>query len=728
MTKPSPSKVKATSGIAWKGVERFDEGALRKIIANLPQVLGKKEDDLAVRNMQWQLMRYLKGSVNGTREVEYVFAAGVPDGVGRIFPKYGVGMSIVKGVIRDSCCKDMIEMDIVNAHPTLLVQYAEKHGLPANLLQGYVERRDEYLGDLMRTFRCDRKAAKDTMLKYLNSKRAVNSGPAWLAPLALQLQDLQDAVTALNPTIREVKLHKWYNMQGSVMNLVLCTIERECIFSCKKFLKAAGVEVMMSQHDGCGCANDPQRPFTPEFLEELSLHVAQETGYTLKFAIKPMDKAIDVAALPKTELPLFLNPVHAVSKPTPLGLAGLSEAPEDPEFRVQAFPTTHPHVVVWARMGGGKTFRAREYAKSLGVESALFVTPRQVFSYSIQDGFLPVFPDLRHYKDTEGDPYQAPYLVVQLESLFKVKPEGYDLVILDECESVLSQMKSDTNTEFEQVYAMFEHILRSAKYSLWMDAFLSDRTLTTLKLLLPPKDICVVHNTYVDRVRRAVMLEVPPPPKRKKGEKPKKKKLSPRKKVLLKCFLDLARQNKRVVCMVGSVSFAQQLKEALKEAHPDQRVLVITRNASDKIKKANVEELWVKYDHIIYTSTVTVGTSFDPEIPHFHCALAYFSANSIRPRDMLQGLQRVRKLIDNVLYYVVSNSYCGHDRHPQFDLPEIREHLEKRTKHEEAHSKIAHHYPEWIKNLMARNQLEDNTSAYHHGELVHTLLEDAGYI
>lgn len=289
-------------------------------------------------------------------------------------------------------------------------------------------------------------------------------------------------------------------------------------------------------------------------------------------------------------------------------------------------------------------------------------------------------------------------------------------------------MKSDTNTEFEQVYAMFEHILRSAKYSLWMDAFLSDRTLTTLKLLLPPKDICVVHNTYVDRVRRAVMLEVPPPPKRKKGEKPKKKKLSPRKKVLLKCFLDLARQNKRVVCMVGSVSFAQQLKEALKEAHPDQRVLVITRNASDKIKKANVEELWVKYDHIIYTSTVTVGTSFDPEIPHFHCALAYFSANSIRPRDMLQGLQRVRKLIDNVLYYVVSNSYCGHDRHPQFDLPEIREHLEKRTKHEEAHSKIAHHYPEWIKNLMARNQLEDNTSAYHHGELVHTLLEDAGYI
>lgn len=198
--------------------------------------------------------------------------------------------------------------------------------------------------------------------------------------------------------------------------------------------------------------------------------------------------------------------------------------------------------------------------------------------------------------------------------------------------------------------------------------------------------------------------------------------------MLLKCFLDLARQNKRVVCMVGSVSFAQQLKEALKEAHPDQRVLVITRNASDKIKKANVEELWVKYDHIIYTSTVTVGTSFDPEIPHFHCALAYFSANSIRPRDMLQGLQRVRKLIDNVLYYVVSNSYCGHDRHPQFDLLEIREHLEKRTKHEEAHSKIAHHYPEWIKNLMARNQLEDNTSAYHHGELVHTLLEDAGYI
>ncbi len=76
--------------------------------------------------------------------------------------------------------------------------------------------------------------------------------------------------------------------------------------------------------------------------------------------------------------------------------------------------------------------------------------------------------------------------------------------------------------------------------------------------------------------------------------------------------------NKRLVVPMASNSKAKDLYSKLKQDFPNKNILLIHKETSDgdKLQKLlKVNEIWVNYDIVIYTPTVCMGVSFEPE--HF---------------------------------------------------------------------------------------------------------------
>lgn len=95
------------------------------------------------------------------------------------------------------------------------------------------------------------------------------------------------------------------------------------------------------------------------------------------------------------------------------------------------------HLLIRGSMGSGKTHQLREAIRDLKPASVLIVTPRQLFARSMLGTLREVLPDLQIYKDLpHEDRSRHDYIVCQLESLWSLR-RRYDMVVLDESESIL---------------------------------------------------------------------------------------------------------------------------------------------------------------------------------------------------------------------------------------------------------------------------------------------------
>ena len=127
--------------------------------------------------------------------------------------------------------------------------------------------------------------------------------------------------------------------------------------------------------------------------------------------------------------------------------------------------------------------------------------------------------------------------------------------------------------------------------------------------------------------------------------------------LLIKFVID----NKKIVVPMASNSKAKDLYSKLKKDFPEKNILLIHKETSedDKLKKLlKVNEIWVNYDVVIYTPTVCMGVSFEPE--HFDNIFGYGCHNSLGSQEFCQMMHRVRTPKDK-------NIYISFDRYKYYD-------------------------------------------------------------
>ena len=84
-----------------------------------------------------------------------------------------MGLQSISKKMRHAICKDlMYDIDMVNAHPTLLLYYCNKNGIECEQLKKYVNNREEMLRDLLQCLEVDRDGAKKDLLAIINGRKS----------------------------------------------------------------------------------------------------------------------------------------------------------------------------------------------------------------------------------------------------------------------------------------------------------------------------------------------------------------------------------------------------------------------------------------------------------------------------------------------------------------------------------------------------------------------------
>ena len=284
-----------------------DLDALRKLIhyyKDLP-LTDKQRKPIQIGDKSFELLSLLKKYEKEYNPkfcgmpISYGHSKNNPDFPGRQFAR-GPSLQGMRRCIRHTLSKAKYhDYDMVNCHPTIFVQYCKKKGWDTSPFDSYLEKRDEYLKELMESNGLDRDDAKAVVLSILNGGtrdyNALDVKPVWLKVYKASVEEIQTKI--LNDPenkklVDHVKTYKKRNVGGAAMNLLLCRIENKILMEAIKYLV---VKFPSLAFDGFQCIDT----FTQDKLDEMSQAVFELLDYKMKWTEKQMDEAIDLSSFPE---------------------------------------------------------------------------------------------------------------------------------------------------------------------------------------------------------------------------------------------------------------------------------------------------------------------------------------------------------------------------------------------------------------------------------------------
>ena len=293
-----------------------------------------------------------------------------------------------------------------------------------------------------------------------------------------------------------------------------------------------------------------------------------------------------------------------------------------------------PTLAIKAGMGLGKTKALDRFLKKhfplsqIDPQIIRFITFRQTFGNAINL----LFPDFTLYSNIKGGitTYQHPRVIIQTESVHNLIMDEpaipIDLLILDECESTLAQFNSGLSKHPQVAFAMFQWMIKTAKYVICMDANLSNRTYNTLIRMRSNYPISFHCNNYKTDINKTYYISCE------------------KNKWLIKLFENIE-LNLNIVIPINSIEEAKAIKTSICERYPHKNVLIYNSETAPSYKKlhfGDVSTYWKDADILIYTPTCSAGVSF--ELKHYDILFGYFTHLSCDVETCRQMLGRVRDI------------------------------------------------------------------------------------
>jgi hypothetical protein len=239
-----------------------------------------------------------KGSIDGILKVEYRLPKnGVGKlGFGRCYGTKG-SMETLERECRGTMCQEFYtDIDIVNCHPVLLCQFAQrKYQVEMPEVEKYCDNRSEYLSKIHES----KEEAKKAVLKVFYN--GANDYPI-LAPMSVEIRNfikkhlMNDAAYAeLLTYVRKQDS----NTYGSFLSHILQTEERRVMLSMRESFIKQGFSVDVLAYDGVMLRKNA-REITSENLRNAENEILQQTHYSIKLLIKPFE-SFDISVDQKEE-------------------------------------------------------------------------------------------------------------------------------------------------------------------------------------------------------------------------------------------------------------------------------------------------------------------------------------------------------------------------------------------------------------------------------------------
>jgi len=298
-----------------------------------------------------------------------------------------------------------------------------------------------------------------------------------------------------------------------------------------------------------------------------------------------------------------------------------------------------PTSAVKAIMGTGKSVEMRRQIHEkmkAGVKSILILSARIALSNETNNmlkssGFV-LYTDWKNenYKRQKAkkEPLPPPpLLIMQVSpSLALIGKAEYEFVIADESEALLSMLSPSKKiypmrSVYLDVVKTFERVVRSAKWVVAMDAFLTDRTMNVLRALRPQTKPLLVINptkphqyTYEEYHKDQFVMKL-------RSE---------------------TMAGKRFAAVWGTKPMAnafhewldeRKVKNQLYHADTDQKVATL--------HTADVNTHWAPLQCVGYTSKISVGTNYTAD-PSFDFVAVHTYQGAAPARDAAQASRRAR--------------------------------------------------------------------------------------
>jgi hypothetical protein len=296
--------------------------------------------------------------------------------------------------------------------------------------------------------------------------------------------------------------------------------------------------------------------------------------------------------------------------------------------------------------GSGKSEQLSVLIKKYKPEKILCITFRKTLSNELKKRL----PDFVNYQDilnanvkTIGDEHKR--VIIQAESLHKLRWSNCDLLILDEIVSLekqflsLTTMKNKTRANFTR----YQSLIRESRNVICMDADINRNTINHI-LAIRKKEYKLRINEYRNTTKKITFIC---------GKQNGKQEH-----LYQQIIDDLKNDKKIVIASNRNCDFNKALYEVLLK-ETNKKILLIT---SATIKNEDIQKILLnveddeigfgKYDCVIYSPTIQAGVSFNK--PHFDKFYGIFSShmhvNSIR-----QMIDRVRQFKDDEFIYFLTN-------------------------------------------------------------------------
>lgn len=294
--------------------------------------------------------------------------------------------------------------------------------------------------------------------------------------------------------------------------------------------------------------------------------------------------------------------------------------------------------VIKSRYGSGKTKYIEDVITDLySKKRIIFLVMRQSLSRNICSRFENF--GFKNYLNTDNKlSHKDDKIIISLNSLmkitynkdFKLKIKPYDLVICDEFCSLLTQFDHDAIKDVEKVHDVFMSIINLSTQTYFLDGDISNREISYLQQYYDYTDKPVFNVNRGAKYYIDVVYD-------EKG--------------YLECITEDLKKNKKVCLVSTSSNFTEQVYDMFNKKY---KVLIVNASTDGSIKKQldDVETLFMKYDLVIYSPTISVGVDFNKK--YFDKIYGYVCGGSVCPREYFQMLFRVR-IVNNTNILVLCN-------------------------------------------------------------------------
>jgi hypothetical protein len=282
-----------------------------------------------------------------------------------------------------------------------------------------------------------------------------------------------------------------------------------------------------------------------------------------------------------------------------------------------------------AHMGKGKTSFINTMLNFKACAKILFVSQRKTFTNFICSEFNSF--GIVNYQDIKNGNYNVDRLCIQVESLHKIDQCAYDVVIIDEVETVLNQYSSSTMDSVRECWKVLLECIKNSSWCVLADAFILNRSLDFVRGIKKDKDqitMLLNERPYLQG-RKCIQIS--------------------QDEFNGNLIADLSK-GKRVVSISGSRDDLIVLEHDIKSKCPDKRLKAYDKD-SDKSDLKNVNKIWSECDWVGYTPVVQTGVSYMDK--PFDLCYANLKKSNLA-RDAMQMMMRCRKLNDETVYFSLS--------------------------------------------------------------------------